>query len=99
MAHKMTDPMKAKGNEVARPFEHDCAQCYPVGWFHPEAQAYNVYFCPNSEGGGSIILRFGEAPEDYASFPVFPRTGGLGDCGYGPGVELPSNAQFREVEK
>ena len=76
---------------VARPFKHDCDDCIPVGWHHVGDRAYNVYFCPGSKGRGTIILRYGDSPEEYASLSVWPGTTALGNCGYGPGVPVPSN--------
>jgi hypothetical protein len=81
---------------VARPFKHDCARCVPVGWFHDRNKAYNIYFC-KTEHGGSIIMRYGDDPQDYASYPVFykeHRMGrDVGGCSYGPDVSFPKNAK------
>ena len=46
-------------------YAHDCERCTFLG----RIDEGDVWHCPN-DGGGSIIVRFGDDGPEYSSFPV-----------------------------
>ena len=56
-----------------KPYEHDCTACVWVGWLSgferaPDKLA-NVYHCAACDGG-TVLIRYGDRPEQYWSMPV-----------------------------
>lgn len=49
-------------------YRHDCQRCVHLGTFRRESHGTDVYFCSEAEGT-SILLRDGDEPSDYRSFP------------------------------
>ena len=67
---------------IIKPYKHDCDNCVWVGWI-PCRDAKNgwgnTYFCPPATrivgdikglGSGSVMIRYGDKPEEYLSMPV-----------------------------
>jgi len=52
------------------PYKHDCDNCIWVGWVYMDDRYGNMYFCPKSEGYGSVVVRFSDRIDDYWSSPV-----------------------------
>lgn len=50
-------------------FKHDCENCIYLGSVHA-AFSYDFYYCPTDNMmGGSCIIREGDEPDNYQSFP------------------------------
>ena len=47
-------------------YGHDCSQCRFIGYW----EQYDLYVCPESSLGGSIIARESAVVSDYQSSPV-----------------------------
>lgn len=47
-------------------FKHDCDSCEFMG---PRGE-YDAYWCARADGG-SVLLRYGDKGEQYASYPAF----------------------------
>ena len=48
---------------MARQFKHDCEKCVYLG---NEYKRYDMYFCPD-DNGGIIVIRYGNEPSENTS--------------------------------
>lgn len=51
-------------------YTHDCDVCRFVGPYNTFDRDYDLWHCPQTSLGGSIILRRSSRPDDYMSAPV-----------------------------
>jgi hypothetical protein len=56
---------------------HNCEDCIYLGMGAPkDGVPIDLYFCEHSMLGSVLVLRHGEAPEDFSSFPPEARDRG-----------------------
>ena len=58
-------------------YQHDCDQCIFLGSFKPPMESpthqpviHDLYYCPRSEFGGSVIGRYGNEGCEYCSMAL-----------------------------